>query len=755
MNRTAKTTETDFQTACGWWSDLPNIWTPVGWEDHLFRFNVLWDGTILAQPQLNRRTVAWEGEGAQIAFAPIRGEWPGDDGMTSQGWRACATPVLRTERFRDGILHRQEVFAHVPGGRAVRRGDEPLFAWIRLSLADTVDTLPLENETAFDLAIQAVHVSPSMNSRNNMRVKPESAMYPRSLGLEGRSPGAVRVVEPDGRVRLGVGRNEPCRVRFVAPYRKDNAYHLRLEGLKVKKGARVDLLLPMTPVDRKVFDRELALGYDVALREADRFWVKRRATKAAIQVPEPFVTEAIAQSARLSRLLSEKNPATGKFCKINGSLVYANLWSTPATMDLIMLMDTLGEHEFVARYLEIFKDEQGTVTPPGDAYHRHPGYLSTPDLYKSIDWLSDNGALLYTLSMHGLLSGDAAYIRRFADVIVKSCDWIKTHRAMKGHGGYEGILPAAVATDACTKIQAVWSDGWNYKGLCAAVRLLKRIGHPRAAEFAREARDYKAAYLKALRDKCGKMPVWEDVRGRTHAFVPTALSGDKRSETRHAFYLDTGPLFLVFAGLVDAADPLMRDVTAWFREGPQRRYFRHDANCWQIPCLDHEMSSCEPCYSWNVFHSWQLGDREKFLEGMYSLFAGALSRQTFISCETRGGITGNVFAAPLAVYLARLAAIDDEIEEHALHLLRLMPLAWLAPGTDCRFDSIPTVHGPVTLATRRSKDGKTLDIRFKPAFRKNAKAPKVLLHVPAADGLRTIKINGTAIRRNLDLVALS
>ena len=47
-----------FETACQWWSDLPNIWTPIGWTDHLFKFNVLWNGTLLAEPNTNRRGVA-------------------------------------------------------------------------------------------------------------------------------------------------------------------------------------------------------------------------------------------------------------------------------------------------------------------------------------------------------------------------------------------------------------------------------------------------------------------------------------------------------------------------------------------------------------------------------------------------------------------------------------------------------------------------------------------------------------------------
>ena len=83
---------------------------------------------------------------------------------------------------------------------------------------------------------------------------------------------------------------------------------------------------------------------------------------------------------------------------------------------------------------------------------------------------------------------------------------------------------------------------------------------------------------------------------------------------------------------MEARDPLMQDACAWFREGPQHKLYRPDASCWQVPVLIHEMSSCEPCYSWNIFHSWQLGDRERFLEGMYSLFADLKGGPVDIEC---------------------------------------------------------------------------------------------------------------------------
>jgi hypothetical protein len=741
--------EPNFKIASEWWADLWNIWTPVGWKDHLHRFNVLWNGTILAKPDMNRRS---GGQGLQLSLTPDYQEWVRsfkagklrhDDHKVRQGWNRDEAPVLWSEWSKNGMRIRSEVFAHINGGGDVQTGKEPLFLWLRLRVHELGRSERAQSVQDFDLILQAPHVGTEMTMWNNVHFAPDQSRYPRPLRPENSEMNMTRgfrVLEDNSQVRLAVapGGNGEGLAFSAAPF-NEPWYQLRVK-LPPQVGAHVDVLLPMLSTPRAVLDAELALGYDAALSETRRYWQKITACSTRIEVPEEEINDCIRQSVRFSNLLTEKNPATGKYCKVNGSWTYADLWTTPGSMDLVMLMDTLGYHRTVERYLSILLEEQGTVKPPGPAYELHRGYFSTPALYKSIDWLSDNGAVLYTLSMHGLLSGNADFRGRAIEGIIRSCEWIVDARRKKNHGGYEGVLPPAVATDNQRVIQGVWSIGWNYKGLCAAVRLLQQMQHPRAAEFAREAEAYREDFLKALQDKCRRAPVWRDDQGNSHPFVPTTLAGGEEAETKHAFYLDTGPLFLVFAGLVEAREPMMQDTCAYFRTGPQRQNYRHDTNCWQLPVLEHEMSSCEPCYSWNVFHSWQLGDRTRFLEGMYSLFAGAVSRQTRISCETRGGITGNVFAAPLAIYLARLAVIDEQLHPDELHLLRLMPLAWLAAGKTALFRLVPTEHGPVTVETRRSPDGKTLEITYEPVFRNPPS--KVWLHVPSIEELKIVKVNG-------------
>ena len=346
--------------------------------------------------------------------------------------------------------------------------------------------------------------------------------------------------------------------------------------------------------------------------------------------------------------------------------------------------------------------------------------------------------MLWAFSEHALLTGDEKFIAEYVPAILKSCEWIRDARRTTGHGGVEGILPGAVATDEGKQVQSIWNDGWNYKGLITAVRLLKRIKHPRAGEFEAEARDYRQRFRAAYAEAARQTPTWTDAAGKVHPRPPRNLSGDKTWGLDHAFYLDCGPLFLVFAGLMDAEEDLMGTARLWFREGPPRKTYTDSGQCWQAPSLQHEISSCEPCYSWVYFHSWQLGDRPRFLEAMYSLYTGAASRQTHTVCETRGGITGVTPCLPGA-WLARLAVVDDQIRDNELHLLRLCPLAWLTTDKEASFERLPTEYGPVTLKVKLADGGKTLQVAFSPRFRL---APqRVMLHVPPLEGLSFVVLN--------------
>jgi len=135
------------------------------------------------------------------------------------------------------------------------------------------------------------------------------------------------------------------------------------------------------------------------------------------------------------------------------------------------------------------------------------------------------------------------------------------------------------------------------------------------------------------------------------------------------------------------------------------------------------------------------GDRYRYLKGMYSALTAGMSDQTYIFCEHRHNIFGLV--RPVTGHI-KLCVIDDMIKDDELHLLRLVPKAWVRSDYQTRFENIATEFGPVTLKFKLTEDGKALDVIYEPQFRHQPK--KVALHVPPLDGLKKVVINGKATK---------
>ena len=763
MNSAMTVAEPNLAIARQWWPELPKKWTMVGWKAHRTRFSVLFDGTIVnffsfetgrpKPPEATRAAIAEPC--AQFTFVPAAtiDQVPSfaaksyqDYGDVVQGWEDSNTPVLWSEWSWGPYLLREQVFAHVPGGRELKRGDEPLFAWVRLSIHYAATGLPIEKQVGFGVRVNSYCANIAMELMHNLDTRGSQPKYPRTLKAEPESytgGQAFRILEPDGRVRFALAPGEDCKAAFKAgaPSEVDSVLHVQLAPAQ---GSHVDLLVPMLPTDRATFDEELALGYDGAFKEAEKFWSKTPSTAAEFDVPEEPVTQAIRRNLQFDQITAELDAATGDTYVLTGALGYGiATWGTPVSVALAEFLDPMGYHSVVEKYLKVFKDCQGTVMPPGDYFKPHPGYLGVPPRVAIVNWLPDHGAILWAMAQHGLLAGDAKYNSEYTPVIVKACEWIRDARKITGHGGVLGVMPPAGASDDESRVQSCWTDGWIYKGLTTAALFLKMTDSPRAAEFEAEARDYKATFVKAFRAKAATLPKWVDDHGKAHQMVPFAFSKEQDWQFRHLFYLDTGPMHLVFAGLMGADDPLMKDSVTWYREGPPVKLYRPYGNLGHVPSLRHEMSSWECCYSWNVFHNWELADRPRYLEGMYSQFAGALSQQTYTVCESRGGITGNILWAP-AAYLARLAVIDDQIRADELHLLRLMPLAWLSTARESKFENMPTIFGPITLRAKLGPGGKELRVSFEHKFR--VTPARVVLHVPPVEGLMSITLNGKRVQ---------
>jgi len=753
-----------------WWPPLRQVWTPIGWKDHLFRFNVFYNGIIACEPGAiiagKPNTDPYTGLGTQLDFLPpndfgvvippethpylLREK---DLGLGEQGWHDSPTPLLWTNwRLKQGLVVRQTVFAHVPGGGPVETATEPIYAWVRLSV-EHVDERSAPASMPFVVRISKRHLTPIglFVLRDGVPVQADPAQAPLRGALRAEpnwspdgSPIPTRILAGDGRVRLATGPVPPGSATFAETPTK-LIYDLTVT-LPGREGAYIDFLMPMLPQPREDFDRELALGFDGALAESDAYWTTHQEAGARIAIPERHMQELVDRSRKFVEVIAEKSPDTGHYTFLTGSFAYDVLWATPSSMSHHMFLDPLGHHETSLKYLELFRHNQGTVKPPGQAYTPHPGYFSTPAPLRSIDWLSDHGAIMTSVATNALLSGSSqpgvnqVFLDNWTEPIVLACQFIKDACENTDHTGVKGLMPPAVATDEGIETQGVWSQGWCYKGLAMAVRLLKQIDHPRAAEFDAVREKFRTALVNTYRSLSAAGPKWTHPDGRR---LPVPIA-DYTPRPPHifqdAFLLDTGAMFLVFAEVFRADDELMRAAVEFFRVGPNQALWSTQSNAVSRAVLQHELSSCEPCYSWNVAHSWQLGDRAKFLEGMYSIAVAGCSPQTFISNEHRHGIYGLMATASHAIWCMRQAVVDDLLVEGELHLLRLLPAAWLKPGFETVFENMPTMFGPVTL--KLTIDGARLRVEQNGAWR--SKPSKAVLYVPA--GVTELRFNGRTTR---------
>jgi hypothetical protein len=757
--------EPDVRAALQWWPRQQNVWTPIGWKDHLFRFQVVYNGHLLCTPagKIDKpHILKYKGRDFQFSAYPSPdGALPPmpredtklkllDGGVGIQGWRdGQVAPVLWTDFPRhEGVVLRQEVFAHLPGGGDVARGNEPLYAWVRLSVKH-VDPVRAPKTFFFAARLSRVHYDQYGNRDDSLYLfsRPSGAKLaaPHTsapiAATEG-TPG-LDFADNSGNLRLRVLPGGDGTVSLAPAADDPGTYHLKVE-LPARAGAHSDVLIPMLPAKPADLDAEAKLGFDGALAETEANWRRTPATAARIHTPEKYINDAVARNIQLAQVVAERNPDTGEYSFLSGSYGYDGLWATPTSMVSHMFLDLLGYHDVTERHARLFRKHQGTVRPPGPAFSIHPGYFSTPKSLTTIDWLTDHGAVLEQLSRHALLTGDAEFTRQWLDPIVKGCDFIKDAVAARGHGGVEGVMPPAVATDTGVPSQAVWNQAWNYKGLATSVRLLKRLNHPRAAEFEALANEFRDTFRKSYAAVASREPKWTDAEGRQHTILPTNLTPAPQWHMYDdAFLLDTGPLVLPWSGLLEADAPEMRSFAEFFRNGPNRKLRAAVPSNLDRAVFDHEISSCEPCYSWNIVNSWKTGDRARFLEGMYALFTGAISNQTFVNGEHRNAMYGNVFVAPLMTWCLRQSVVDDQLADDELHLLRLAPIAWVSSAEQTVFDNMPTEYGPVDLRWKLSADGRTLDVTF--AGRWREKPAKVLFHAPPVPGLSSVIVNGQPV----------
>jgi hypothetical protein len=181
----------------------------------------------------------------------------------------------------------------------------------------------------------------------------------------------------------------------------------------------------------------------------------------------------------------------------------------------------------------------------------------------------------------------------------------------------------------------------------------------------------------------------------------------------------------------------------WLTEGPDSTG-NPDWDDWSRPAsLRYEMSSLEPCYSWNIYLRFLRGERERFLEGVYSLAAGSVTRKFLGGVEHRNGIQAvPTTNAVLDSHLRNMLVFEDQSGQ-GIDLLRNSPIAWLGPEKRIRVQRAETYFGPLSYTVLST--GARIEADIETPSRMPMEWIRLWLNQPEGKALRSVTIDGKTV----------
>ncbi len=702
----AQATEPSYEQAVARWPDMRRPIAFLGCKNHPFEFGVMWNGNISATPgdlitEADRRLFTKTKEEAALISFSI-GEHPNfehrrdDDGSTEPSLLEGDLPVSEVKmRSGDTVLLEEALVVDSLGHASAAAWNSPVFLRLRFQVVEAgagAGPIHLWAQIASDRVVYA------MNARRNVRIPFVAPAYPYTLHGSGAD-----VLDETGRIVLAA--SKPLRYfprlpnNLTSVALAETRMDINLCDFEISRhtGEKLDLIFPFSPAVAESLTMLRGISYDQSRAAVASFWKAEEARGMQVEVPDAQLNRLWNYTVPLSFITADTYPNGDDVLKTSPHH-YEAYWPTPMSMNLVDLIER-GYLAEAKSYLKPFLDKSRYSPVPSSSAWSNTGYISGPREHLAIPWTGDHGAILWAASEYYLLSRDQDFLKEWLPAMIAGVEWIakeREHTRLKG-GPEAGLIPAARGFDGGSDDQhLVWNDAWMYRALASVTEVLQSIHHKDADRWARERDDYRQCFQAAYRNYVERATRWKDSSGELVSFIPWSFE-QMDPRVLHIFYIDCGPMFLGVAGLLNANDPLMTLSMKWLNEGPNAGSADPDWTEYaNTPTLRYEMSSVEPCYSWNVYLRFLRNEHDKFLEGFYSLAAGSVSRKFMGGDEHRDGIQDlPVMNSVIDNHLRNMLVFENE-NGQGLDLLRNSPSAWLRPGKDIRVRGALTTFGAVS-----------------------------------------------------------
>lgn len=592
------------------------------------------------------------------------------------------------------------VFAYPMDGEAVRTGNEPLAAFVRLYRNSA-------NGSSFWLRIRP----DGYNGQHIPLKELATARVEQNCVVAGE------------RIILSVSHGS-AKVESAS----DQEVLVRLEP----QGKNVELVIPYVAVNRSLVDRVSALGFDSARAQVKRYWDARLARGAIVDVPDPIVVNQY-KTLYPRTLVSGDLDARGDYVLKTSPIIYESAW-LHITAQGIEALSRRGHFEEARQYLDTVFRWQG-IQPAQNApqYTTWEGFFNAPSYYAHFLWLNFHGWTQWGAARYFLFSDDKVYLDEKLPALIKSLEWTASQRKLtmieKPDGARPanyGMLPPGRVTDG-SEGTSFFTDCMNWMGFNEVVRLLERVGHPRAAEFRATADDYRQCILRGLRVAArGRQPVRLN-DGTYVPYVPGYLeSTGHEVDMWYAAVVDAALEGILDSGIMSPDDPL----EGWILRNLEDNLF----------CIAPNVA--DEAYALGHGLSYVRRDEpELAVYTLYSLLASHMSRQTLTTFEHRSWGTGRIWdLAPWAMgnYTRMLSNMICYDEGDEIIFCRAIPRAWLDPGKKIHVEQLQTRFGPVsfTLEAELNTIRGTIDLptRYRPI------AARLMLRVNG--NISSVKLNG-------------
>ncbi len=417
-------------------------------------------------------------------------------------------------------------------------------------------------------------------------------------------------------------------------------------------------------------------------------------TRARLVMPQDDMDKAFTALQNINhQMLIDFQDGRGLQPCQGGSSERFYVWVWEA-MCMLLPMLQLGHFAPVKRVIDFIFTLQDGGCPPDGQFKSLAGAVGTT----AARWINATGSALALAAEYCRYSHDQKFMDEYGDKMLRAAFWIigelRATRKLNPDGSRPpvyGLLPFGCATDGDIGHIVAFSDAYSYYGLEKFARLLKSTGHPRAAEVAGEAAQYKRDLDQAV-----------DHMRRADGFIDRkiVLDGDKSVITR-GFNNIAGAQILAFTDVVSAQDARFRQFAEYCEKNNMLGFF--------TGAMDRDVM-----YIGNAEHVWQhiwlcLGCWKKAHSALQTNLKYGMSQDAFLTQERfslsdpaytpwQPNSSGN---GRMLDMIIKQFYVEYEDNKYGCTTVFFggMPPAWFAINAEMSLNGLYTPAGRISVAT--------------------------------------------------------